>query len=130
LASANHLPFSEQSFDIVIACEVIEHLPKQIGASVLLQCELVAREKIIISTPNYQYIQGISHGNPYEEHISFWNDVDFKKAGYHVKGIGIKITNKYTFSMIPILGRLFDRVIIPESLSQFAEFIVAVKSKA
>jgi SAM-dependent methyltransferase len=127
LASATHLPFVEKSFDVVIACEVIEHLPKHLGTILRLQCESLAREKIILSTPNFHYHQGIEHNNPFEKHISFWKDNDFKKAGYKVKGSGIKLTNKFTFSMIPLFGNIFGRVIIPGKLSRFAELIVAVR---
>ena len=129
LADAAHLPFKERSFDVVIACEIIEHLPTELGLSMLFHCERTAREKVILSTPNYHYQQGPARGNPFEEHVSFWKDSDFKKAGYKVRGIGIKSANGFAFSWIPLLGNFLGRVIMPERFSHFAELIVGVKLK-
>lgn len=130
LADAAQLPFIERSFDVVIACEIIEHLPKERGSTMLITCERVAREKIVISTPNYRYRQDALRGNPFEKHISFWNDYDIKKAGYKIRGIGMRFLNRYAFSMLPFFRDLLGRVVIPDRFSRFAELIVGTKLQA
>lgn len=130
LADAVNLPFNERSFDVVIACEIIEHLPKERGSTMLINCERVARGKVVISTPNYRYRQYALRGNPFEEHISFWNDSDIKEAGYKIRGIGMKFLDRYTFSMLPFFRDFFGRVVIPDRFSRFAELIVGTKLQA
>lgn len=130
LADAANLPFNERSFDVVIACEIIEHLPRERGPLMRIQCERVAREKVILSTPNYHLRQREARSNPFEEHVSFWKDSDFKKAGYKVRGVGIKFPNMGAFPPNRLFTNLLGRVIIPERLSLLAQLIVGVKSQA
>lgn len=49
VASIYDLPFAADSFDIVVCCEVLEHL--QDPARGLAQISRVARERVLISTP-------------------------------------------------------------------------------
>lgn len=46
------LPFSDNSYDIVICCEVLEHLPYNIYEKALKEIERVAKDYILISVPN------------------------------------------------------------------------------
>lgn len=48
---ANHLPFANASFDVVISSELLEHLPSvQIGP-VLAELQRLARKRVIVSVP-------------------------------------------------------------------------------
>ncbi len=49
VASAYELPFASASFDIVVCCEVLEHLDDP--ARGLAEIARVARERVLISTP-------------------------------------------------------------------------------
>ncbi len=49
VASAYALPFADQSFDVVVCCEVLEHLEDP--ARGLAELARVARERVLISTP-------------------------------------------------------------------------------
>ncbi len=48
-ASAYELPYASKSFDIVVCCEVLEHLDRPERG--LAECARVARERVLISTP-------------------------------------------------------------------------------
>jgi ubiquinone/menaquinone biosynthesis C-methylase UbiE len=49
--SACHLPFSSNSFDCVMACEVLEHIPDNIFNSVLEEISRVTKKYVIITVP-------------------------------------------------------------------------------
>jgi hypothetical protein len=50
--AAGQLPFCAQAFDLVMACQVLEHLPFEQLAPVLADMARVSRRYIIISVPN------------------------------------------------------------------------------
>lgn len=52
LGAAQELAFPDASFDTVLACEVIEHLPYGIYEASLAEMSRVARHSILISVPN------------------------------------------------------------------------------
>lgn len=52
LADIGHLPFTAQSFDLVAAMEVLEHLPFKIFDLALQEISRVSRKYIMISVPN------------------------------------------------------------------------------
>jgi SAM-dependent methyltransferase len=51
LASGDHLPFVNASFDLVLCCEVLEHLPDDMLQNTLRELQRVARRHILISVP-------------------------------------------------------------------------------
>lgn len=79
------LPFKEGSFEIVIASEILEHIPKQEGKSFLYELERVTRGLLIITTPLGFMFQDAINNNQYEKHMSAWQPEDFEKRGYSVK---------------------------------------------
>jgi ubiquinone/menaquinone biosynthesis C-methylase UbiE len=50
--SADALPFADRAFDVVIACEILEHLPEPIYLSARTELARVARRSVIITVPN------------------------------------------------------------------------------
>ena len=50
-ASSQQLPFRDQSFDIVLCCEVLEHLPDGMFQAVLKELERVASTHILVTVP-------------------------------------------------------------------------------
>lgn len=50
-ASADRLPFADASFDLVLCCEMLEHLPDEMFQKTLRELERVARKHILISVP-------------------------------------------------------------------------------
>lgn len=99
--------FGRDSFDAVIAMDVIEHLPKEAGWRLLEQMTQVARERVVIFTPNgfLPQVRDEVNVNPAQEHLSGWTVSDLDSHGFevwgingwkHLRGIGLLPTIKPT----------------------------------
>ncbi|HHV72321.1 MAG TPA: class I SAM-dependent methyltransferase [Clostridia bacterium] len=55
-AGADRLPFSDNSFDLVLLSEVIEHLPVSIYENCLREGARVAKEYIVVTVPYREYL--------------------------------------------------------------------------
>ena len=73
------------SYDLVIAIHVIEHLSKEDGYTMLGEAERVARDMVIVSTPNGESGIGIEGEYDHDMHLSGWYPKDFKALGYSTK---------------------------------------------
>jgi 2-polyprenyl-3-methyl-5-hydroxy-6-metoxy-1,4-benzoquinol methylase len=83
--------FSKESYDTVIALDVIEHLTKNEAQKMIVQMEKIAKKRVVIMTPNGFYPQEILFGNPHQKHKSGWYINDLKALGYKVYGLrGLK----------------------------------------
>jgi len=83
--------FGAKSFEVVMMCEVIEHLEKADGFRLLDAAEAVARRLVIGTTPHgFQVQDPALHpeapwaNNPYQKHLSGWSIPDFESRGYMV----------------------------------------------
>jgi len=91
--------FKENEFDIVFACELIEHLKKEDGYKLISQLEYVGKNLIIITTPygfhnNHEKVRE----NIYQKHQSGWNTKEFKKFGYETNIIhSVRFTKSLKF---------------------------------
>jgi SAM-dependent methyltransferase len=56
ISSIDNLPFPNKSFDLIICAETLEHLPDGIYEKSLNEITRVAREYIVVSTPNDEYL--------------------------------------------------------------------------
>ena len=81
------LNFPQNSFDAVILIEVLEHFSKKDGQKILKLADKWARNKIILSTPNFYFPMGEIDQNPYEKHLSGWSIQKLKKKGFKVNGV-------------------------------------------
>ena len=79
--------FKDNSYDCVIALDVIEHFTKKDGNAFLLNLEKIAKKRVVIFTPNGYVKQNVFDGNKYQIHKSGWSVKDFKKRGYKVIGL-------------------------------------------
>ena len=79
--------FGEDSFDCVVALDVIEHLEKADGLRLLEQMEIIARKKVIIFTPNGFLEQEPFDGNEWQRHISGWEVDEMREMGFEIIGI-------------------------------------------
>ena len=56
-ASANHLPFKNDSFDLVFSSELLEHLDDSTLSASVEEVQRVARSYLIISVPNQEMLR-------------------------------------------------------------------------
>ena len=84
-------PFENNSFDVVVCLQTIEHLDKKIGENLFNQVEKIAEKMIIITTPVGECLQEDYDNNAYQRHLSGWDPIDFQSRGYKVFGIGLKM---------------------------------------
>lgn len=83
--------FSPDSFDVVVALDVIEHLTKEGRSELIKRMQRWASKKVIISVPN-----GYSPGhpvdaNPFQEHRACWSPAELTERGFRLRGIGVKL---------------------------------------
>ena len=83
--------FMDESYDVVICLDVVEHLPKELALQVIKECKRICRKSAIIYTPNEfkdnKHAIDDSWGlgeNILHEHICLIEKVDFHSNGYHV----------------------------------------------
>lgn len=85
----------DRSFDTIIATELIEHLPREDGFRLLEQLERVARDVVVLSTPNGPFLRPgsdtLTGYNEWEHHVSGWTRRDFVRRGYSVLGVTHKL---------------------------------------
>ena len=96
------IPFDRDYFDVVLACEIIEHLEKKDGLKMIKEVERVSKNLVIITTPFGFTKQDAVDGIKYHMHRSKWYPSDFIKRGYEVK---ILNSQRLTRSL-----RLFDGI--------------------
>jgi len=92
LAEASCLPFRSKSIDVILASEVIEHLPREREVKFLKEIEDICRKRIIITTPNgfLKQAEELIENSPLQKHKSGWSVKDFKRHGYRVHGLGLR----------------------------------------
>ncbi len=86
LKNINDVEFNPNSFDAVIALEVLEHLPKGEGMNLLKKMERWAKKKVIISCPNGFVSQDGYDNNSFQKHLSSWTPEEFREKGYEIFG--------------------------------------------
>lgn len=78
--------FVPNSFDVVIALDIIEHLEKEESLDMIKQCETIARKSVILETPEGYIPQNIDvqghGGDEWQTHRCGWEVDELKKLGY------------------------------------------------
>jgi ubiquinone/menaquinone biosynthesis C-methylase UbiE len=59
LGSLTAMPFADNSFDVVSACEVLEHVPQASVLDALREMRRVTRETAVVSVPNLRRAYGL-----------------------------------------------------------------------
>ena len=68
-------------YDVILMCDVIEHLEKPEGTALLKECQRHANRAVIVSTPSKFVPQGPACGNDMEVHRSHWTGQHFHQLG-------------------------------------------------
>lgn len=83
--------YGERSFDVVMSCEVLEHLKFEDGPDLLDAMEAVAVNLVILTTTHgfqeqspEDYPGETWSDNPHQKHISGWCHTDLEALGYTV----------------------------------------------
>lgn len=88
--------FLPKSFDLVIACDVIEHLEKEEAIQLIKQCESIAKGAVILETPKGFIPQDLDilgfNAHDLQTHKCGWEVGELEALGYTVT------TRDYTMS--------------------------------
>ena len=83
--------FGPSSFDVVMACDMIEHVDKETGKRLLKDFSVIARKMVLVTTPNGFTEQDPAlcpnepwAWNPHQKHVCGWSVEEFRDAGYEV----------------------------------------------
>jgi 2-polyprenyl-3-methyl-5-hydroxy-6-metoxy-1,4-benzoquinol methylase len=110
LAEIHHLCFKPESFEAVLALDVLEHLKKTDGYRFMENMAKIARCALVVFTPNGFVHQLELEGNLYQVHLSGWTVAKLRKFGFQVNGInGLKILRKEKAELRFKPERLFGR---------------------
>jgi SAM-dependent methyltransferase len=119
------------TWDTVLACELIEHIPQERVAETLDLLEEAAAKRVIVSTPNSPLYRPGSETplgyNDLEAHVSYVPAELLKRRGYRVYGAGF---GRYNSRLARKAARWRLRrslVSVPYRIPAIAETIVAVK---
>ena len=85
------------SYDVVTCFEMIEHLKKEDGFTLLREMERVGRV-LFVSTPSAFFPQPEYDDNIHQRHLSLWTAGDFRKLGFNVRGFG---RSQWWFGLAP-----------------------------
>ena len=85
VADARFLPFRSNAFDIIVACEILEHLNGKDGLRLIQEMERVCRIKAVVSTPLGFRRQKEIDGNPHQKHLLGWQTNDLDRLGYETR---------------------------------------------
>ena len=90
--------FSQYSgFDLVLMCDIIEHLPKP-QAVKILEHFLKGCSRVLVATPNAFFDQDL-YNSAAEHHVSFWQPSDFQMLGCHVDWQRVDCGTVYLLSL-------------------------------
>lgn len=95
LADARRLPIRPKSFDGVLCSQVIEHLDKSEGLTIVEQVEVISKFRVVIGTTvgyiPYLPFDSENGNNPFQVHKSGWSPEFFILRGYHIVFQGLKL---------------------------------------
>lgn len=139
LADVRKMKFSEKSFDISFASDVLEHMSKKDAWKLLEDMERITRKQVIVTTSLGYFYHPAVDGNPLQLHKSGYQPEEFQKRGYKTFKYGRKeilgtggLVHRISFDPLKKLIFLFNFVLFPLYL-MFPNFgnycFVAYKSK-
>ena len=121
----------EGTWDTVLACELIEHIPEPHVAETLDELEAAAHLRVIVSTPNSASFRP-GHSTPlgfsdWEAHVSYVPRGVLEERGYRIYGVGFGRYNSRLAARAKRWGIRRALTSLPYRFPRIAETIVAVK---
>ena len=124
LAPASLEALDSGSFDVVMAFDVIEHLPKDQGYLLIYQMERLSAQAAIVFTPNGWVWQPPSPNNPFNAHVSGWKPNEFPRSlGWKVIG---QHGPKWAFGPYGIAKPMFAGNVVGRSILESLSAITAM----
>ncbi len=74
--------FPDNTYDLVMAIDIIEHLKKEDGVSFIKTLKRIAKN-VIIATPS-KLVEQVVIENPLENHLSFWQKEDLQSLSFDI----------------------------------------------
>jgi ubiquinone/menaquinone biosynthesis C-methylase UbiE len=71
----------DQSYDFVMAIDILEHFQQDDGERFLTHCRRIARRVALVSTPK-EFIEQTVEANPFEDHKSVWSRESLESHGF------------------------------------------------
>jgi len=71
----------DNTYDFVLAVDILEHFTKTDGLKFLDELKRVAKQAVLVSTPKEFHSQEIE-ANPYENHRSHWTSEELRREDY------------------------------------------------
>lgn len=110
--------FTNSSFDLVLASDIIEHIDKKQGIELLKKMDKIAKKKVIVLTPNGFLAQDKMNNNPWQSHLSGYSVKEMTDLGYKVFGVNgwkplkgvrchVTLRPKYFWLLISTISQLF-----------------------
>lgn len=90
ISDVRKIKFSNKSFDVVLALQILEHLNKVDAWKMLEKLEKIARKQIIIATPIGKMYHPPVDDNKLQLHKSAFYPEEFEKRGYNTIRFGRK----------------------------------------
>lgn len=123
----------EGTWDTVLACEVVEHVPQAQVSETLDLLEEAAAKRVIVSTPNSALYRP-GHDTPLgfnelEAHVSYVSAGLLKERGYRIYGAGFGRYNSRLAMRADRWNLRETLVSVPYRVPAFAETLVAVKDR-
>lgn len=79
--------FKPSQFDACVALDVIEHLKKPDGLTLMEDMERIAKKRVVFFTPSGFLAQGHTDSDDLQVHLSGWEPAEMEKYGYKVFGL-------------------------------------------
>ncbi len=107
------------TWDTVLACELLEHLPEEDVDPALDVLEGAAAGRIIVSTPNGPAFRGDDGVNEYEAHRSYVPRSRLRERGYRILGAGFGAPGSF-------LARIEPRIRVGRDLASLSLHVPAL----
>jgi len=81
----------DNSYDVVMCLEVLEHLEKEDGKILIRNMMRIARRQVLVQTPVDSFEWEGLHGNPLNKHLYVWKVEELQEVGFdNIYGMSVK----------------------------------------